>query len=242
MSSTTLSALLARLMPYDVYERHAVTSRLLTMALGHLDVAHVLDVGGRAELLARFLPWPVTSVNVDGSGRLWGSGLALPFADGAFAAVVSIDTLEHLPGERRESFLRECLRVAQSHVLVAAPFGSAGHSAYEARLDELYRAAHGAPHPYLAEHVQYGLPGSAEIDYWAETLPAARVRRFFAGDYVWQGKQFERTIRQPHRTGLLARLAGVYADVTSRALFHPIRLREQASATTNRFYLLIQKG
>ncbi len=230
-------------MPYDIYERHVVTSRLLKMALGAgAATAHrVLDVGGRAELLGRFIPWRITSVNVDGSGHLWGSGLALPFADSAFAAVVSIDTLEHLPGECREQFLRECLRVARRYVVVAAPFGSAEHSAYEARLNELYRSVRGAPHPYLAEHVQYGLPGSADIDHWVGTLPVASVQRFFAGNYVWQGKQFERTIEQPRQAGLMARLVGVYADVASRAIFHPIRLREQADATTNRFYLLIQK-
>ena len=112
------------LMPYDLYERHAVTSRLLQEELKNSQESIcVLDVGGQAELLERFTPYRVISVNTDGSGNLTCSGCVLPFLDSSFVAVVSIDTLEHLPQESRVPFLRECLRVSQRYVIVAAPFG-----------------------------------------------------------------------------------------------------------------------
>jgi SAM-dependent methyltransferase len=234
--------LLEPFMPYDLYERHAVTGQLLRAKLGGREGrVGVLDVGGRADLLERFVGYPVISVNPDGSGDLAGSGFALPFADGSFSAVVSIDTLEHLPREERFPFLRECLRVARHYLLVVAPLGSEGHRAYEERLDRLYREAYGEPHLYLSEHVCYGLPNVAELDELADDLPIAESWRLYAGDYLWQGKQFERAIAGRRRRGLLARLSNLGQRVTSWALFHPVRLRDQPEATTNRFYWLMAK-
>jgi hypothetical protein len=230
-------------MPYDLYERHAVVSQLLLEAVvGSQEDTYVLDVGGRAELLGRFIPYRVISVNTDGSGNLSGSGCALPFVDGSFIAVVSIDTLEHLPRESRLLFLRECLRVARRHVVVAAPFGSEGHSECEKQLDSLYRSVYGKPHAYLSEHIRYGLPSITELDQLACDLGAAASQCLFAGDYVWQGKQFERAILGYRKQGLLPRLWNIYNYVTSLAIFHPIHLREQPDATANRFYLLIEKN
>ncbi len=237
---TLLQRFLSLLLPYDLYERHAVVSRLLRQASTGQQAA-ILDVGGRAELLARFVPYRVVSVNVDGSGNLAGSGLALPFADSSFSVVVSIDTLEHLPRAKRLPFLRECLRVARRHILVAAPLGSPGHSQHEKQLGQLYRSVHGQPHAYLEEHIQCGLPSVADLDQLAAKLPLANQQRLFAGDYVWQGKQLARAILGHRRRGMLARLGNLYHHVTSWALFHPVRLQGQPQATTNRFYWLIEK-
>jgi hypothetical protein len=229
-------------MPYDLYERHAVVNRFLQEAIGDDEGDHrILDVGGRGGLLARFVPYRVISVNTDGSGNLLGDGCTLPFVDSSFTAVVSIDTLEHLPRESRSPLLRECLRVAQRCAVVAAPFGSEGHSACERRLNDLYRSIHGEPHTYLGEHVRYGLPDIAEIDRFVRDLEPADVQRFFAGDYVWQSKQFERAMLGYHRRGLLAHLWNLYSTIASLALFHPIQLRDQPYAAANRFYLLIEK-
>ncbi len=231
-----------RWLPYDLYERHAVVSRLLRRALGDDRAVTVLDVGGRVGLLSRFLPvYRVTSINTDGTGHLLGSGLALPFPDDSFAAVVSVDTLEHLPPARRVPFLREGARVARRCLIVAAPFGSEQHRAYERHLDDLYRSAYGHPHPYLGEHIRYGLPTPDEIADFIRALPDARVEQFFAGDYRWQGRRFARSIAPGGRRGLLRRLSDMGDRLTGAALFHPIRLRREPTAATNRFYLLVSK-
>jgi hypothetical protein len=236
------SRFLRLFIPYDLYERHAVVSQLLQVTLdGNQKDICILDVGGRAELLERFIPYRVISVNVDGSGNLLGSGCALPFVDDSFIAVISIDTLEHLRRENRLSFLRECLRVARCYVVVAAPFGSEGHKECEKRLDDLYRSTYGQPHTYLHEHIRYGLPDIAELDRLARDLDAVNWQYFFAGDYVWQGKQFERAILGHQKRGLLARFRNMYNYVASLALFHPVRLRDWPDTTANRFYLSIEK-
>lgn len=230
------------LIPYDAYERHAVVSHLLLEAIAdHQEDTCVLDVGGRAELLEQFTAYPVVSINIDGSGDLLGSGCALPLVDNSFSAVVSIDTLEHLPRWSRLSFLRECLRVTRRYVVVAAPLGSEGHTQCEKRLDELHRSICGQPHPYLREHIQYGLPDLAEIGQLVQQLGLADFQCLFAGDYVWQGKRFERAVLGHQGRGLVRRLRNAYNYVTSLALFHHVQLRDQPGATTNRFYLMLEK-
>lgn len=229
-------------MPYDLYERHAVVSRLLREAISDSQGGNcILNVGGRADLLEQFVPYRVISINTDGSGNLLGSGCVLPFADSSFIAVVSIDTLEHLPRESRLPLLRECLRVAQCYVVIAAPLGGQGHRECEKRLDSLYRSVYGKSHIYLNEHIRHGLPDIAEIDQFSCSLEGTSSQRFFTGDYVWQGKQFERVILGYRRQGLPARLWNLYNYITSLAIFHPIRLRQQPDAVTNRFYLLVEK-
>jgi hypothetical protein len=229
-------------MPYDVYERHAMVGHLLQAAMRTpYATPCVLDVGGRSELLERFTPYRVTSANVDGSGDLVASGCAIPFADRSFDAVVSIDTLEHLPREARPSFLRECFRIARHYALIAAPFGSQGHIECERQLDRLCQSEYGEFHPYLHEHVTYGLPEVGDLDQFAADLKATSVRQLFAGDYVWQSKQFERAVLGHRRRGILARLWNKYNYVASLAIFHPIRVRDWPDATANRFYLLMGK-
>ncbi|MFN4294740.1 MAG: class I SAM-dependent methyltransferase, partial [Thermoflexales bacterium] len=131
------------LLPYDLFERHYVVARWLADH-GLRDAnLRVLDVGGRAGLLGRFTPCSVISANVDRSGDVRCDGMALPFPNAAFDIAVAIDTLEHMPRERRPAFVRECLRVSRKAVILAAPFGSPGHAEAEARLHALFQALTG---------------------------------------------------------------------------------------------------
>jgi hypothetical protein len=229
-------------MPYDIYERHTVVSQLLEESIGDCqENVSILDVGGRSELLGGFLPYPTCSVNVDKSSDVVADGCALPIRDETFAAVVSIDTLEHLPRQRRSKFVQECWRVARYCAIIAAPFGSEEHEARERRIDALHRSVLGRSHLYLDEHIRYGLPGSDEIENLAQVLGNVDFTTFFAGDYTWQARQFERSIITEQKKGLLRRLWRAYNHLTSLALFHPIRLLKSPDLNTNRFYLLIQR-
>jgi hypothetical protein len=232
-------------------------SRLLRQAFGAgPQELRVLDVGGRANLLTQFTPYRVLTLNVDGTADLLYDGRTIPLATNATDAVVTIDTLEHLPKANRLPFLQECLRVAREHLIVAAPFGSQAHIACEKRLHHLYLSVHGKPHIYLSEHVEYGLPTAAELDELIQGLGEVRVQHYLAGDYRWQARQFERTILGQQKSDLLASgllasdllASGLLASgrriidhIRSLALFHPIRLHREPYATANRFYLLIKK-
>ncbi|MAT96718.1 MAG: hypothetical protein CL608_06200 [Anaerolineaceae bacterium] len=231
-----------RLMPYDLYERHIIVSQLLQEALPTVANQQVLDVGGRIDLLDRFLPYPTISINPDGTGHILGDGGSLPFANETFDAVVNIDTLEHLPGQIRLPFIQECLRVSQQTVIVAAPYGSEAHMQLEKELNELHIRKVGRPHQYLSEHVEYGLPSPEQLANFAQALQPATTQLYYAGDFTWQGRSFARAVRAHQQPRLLARFTNLYNRLSGIALFHPIALTTTPKPTTNRFYLVINKS
>ena len=187
------------------------------------------------------MPYRVISVNPDGTGAVYASGVALPFADNSFAAVVNIDTLEHLPQEMRIPFIQECLRVTQQHVIIAAPYGSQAHIEHEKMLHAHYLKHNGRSHQYLSEHIQYGLPTPDQLDQIEEAIAPATVTRRYAGDYIWQGKTFARAAKAATQPRFQARFTNAFNRIVSMAFLHPIRLSPTPGATTNRFYLLIEK-
>lgn len=148
------------MLPRDTYERHSVVARHLRES----HVASVLDVGGEG-LLGRWLPGvKCVALNVSDSGDLRYDGKSLPFDVASFDAVVSLDTLEHLPRADRPHFVRELLRVAGRIAVLSAPFGSATHAQLEREALEVHRRVFGKDHQYLREHVDNGLPEVAELE------------------------------------------------------------------------------
>lgn len=224
------------LLPYDFYERHYVVARLIA---AYAPRGVVLDVGGRIGALARFTPCRVLSVNVDGSGDVQYAGGTLPFADRACDVVTSIDTLEHLPREQRMSLVRECLRVSRGAVILAAPFGSAGHAEMEAHLSALFEQATGCPHRYLDEHVRYGLPGMEEIQSWIAQSGVERYQMFFAGDYRREARFFTAALRYRSAKGMMGRLRALAWHICNWAVFNRLHLSDRPLPYTNRFYLAL---
>ncbi|MCB0025075.1 MAG: class I SAM-dependent methyltransferase [Caldilinea sp.] len=232
---------LQRFTNYDVYERHTVVRDLLNGVLGEGSGATVLDVGGRRGLLAAYVPYVVTAVNPDGTGDETVDGTVLPYAPRSFDAVVTIDTLEHVPPAQRPAFMRMCYDVARRVLVIAAPFGSIEHMARERELNAQYAAVFGAPHPYLAEHVANGLPTIDDLHAAVADLQPAAWRLAFAGDYRWQADAFERAMAAAHRSRWQAAALNLYNQAISSALFHDVALRDTPDATANRFYLVFEK-
>jgi SAM-dependent methyltransferase len=98
-----------------------------------------------------------------------GDATALPFEDGSFDYVVSVDTYEHIPPEVRDEYLSELRRVAQNGVLLAAPFDSPAVRHAEQIANEFHRAVHNEENVWLQEHTENGLPSLDD------------TRRFFEG-------------------------------------------------------------
>ncbi len=222
-------------LPYDLYERHQVVAQMI--AWRGEEVRRVLDVGGRVGLLSRFAACPVVSVNVDGSGDVQYGGDCLPFAPASFDVVTAIDTLEHLPRERRLGFVQDCLRVARRAVILAAPFGSPGHAESEARLNALHTQLIGRPHPYLSEHIAYGLPDWDEVQMLIARSGAAESRLLFAGDYRREARLFDSALRGRRASRMRDRALALWSHVRGRALFNRLDLVQNPLPHTNRFYL-----
>lgn len=224
--------MLKQLMPYDLYERHRVVGRLLR----ERGVKTVLDVGGNLGVLQQFLDADIVALNVGENADLYYDGRTIPFEAARFDAVVSLDTLEHIPAPERPGFLQECVRVTRRHLVIAAPYGSDEHRAYEQKLDALYTRTFGAIHTYLNEHVRYGIPNQQDLHDLIAPLPLKNVTLYFAGNFVWQCRNLERLITRQGDPWIKR-----CVDWNSKALFHPIRLATQPDDRANRFYLYAEK-
>lgn len=153
-------------LPFDQYQRYELVHALLESVRGEGETFHVLDVGGRTELLRAFLPDDrvdlVDVVASDAAGLVLGSGAQLPFRDDAFDVVCGFDTLEHVPPALREAFVAECARVARRHVILAGPYDAPRVAEAEQILLDFLEERLDWEHRYLAEHRKNGLPDMDE--------------------------------------------------------------------------------
>ena len=157
-------------LPFDQYQRYKLVADLVERVRPGKRPLRILDVGGRTALLRKFLPDDrVELVDVEVSNErdlVLGSGGALPFLDDSFDVVAAFDTLEHVPPEFREDFVRECARVAGRHVILAGPYRTPEVDEAEEILVGFMADKLGVKHRYLAEHREYGLPVRAQTEQW----------------------------------------------------------------------------
>ena len=165
---------------FDRYSRYGAIVRAVRSSLGP-GTLDVLDVGDTTGYLSIFDP-DLRSIGLDlvlapdrlaGGGRLVGDGCRLPFADGRFDAVVTADTLEHVPRGQRDAFLSEVARVSRDLVVIAAPFDTPGVAGAEELVRRFILLATGQPQVQLEEHREHGLP---ELDPTAERLQSSGYR------------------------------------------------------------------
>lgn len=138
--------------------------------------SRVLEIGANENGLARFTP--IRPIVVDVSpGNLCKARAArpnlpvcadagaLPFADCAFDAVVSMDTLEHVPRTARQAVASEIVRVLRDGGVgaVSAPTGRAAAEA-EREIQARYEAFTRNRLLWLAEHEECGLPEQDELE------------------------------------------------------------------------------
>lgn len=168
-------------LPFDHYERHIITREVAEQTRHHLNrpSLRVLDVGGGAASLARFLPHDdVTTVDLESAipserGYVIGSGTNLPFRDGCFDVTACHDTLEHVPANRRNEFLHEMARVASGIIIVQGPFSHSAVEDAERAVMALAGQICGADCStvgFLTEHAEFGLPDLNETTGQLEEL------------------------------------------------------------------------
>lgn len=166
------------LLPADTWERHHFVAGFAAGA------KTVLDVGGIAEQLGAFMPAAeVTALNVgDERADEHFDGLRIPYPDDAFDAVVSLDVLEHIDRESRALHFSELVRVAARRIVLCCPLGTPEHVEAERELAAWYCETAGAPHRFLEEHLERGLPTESEIRELASGAGLDATLRFH-GDF-----------------------------------------------------------
>ncbi len=153
-------ALIKYLLPPDVFFRHLLVARELSKIP---DLKTVLDVGGSLGEFRKFRnDLKVVTADVIGGDVIYG-GDRLPFKDSGFDAVVSIDTLEHVPPLKRVELVGEWLRVAKDILVMIAPYASAAHLKYEQKLKKDYENKRKKIPEYLEEHLKYGLVTDRQV-------------------------------------------------------------------------------
>lgn len=137
-------------LPPDVYFRHWLIANKIQQG-------NILDVGGSLRELNKFINADrVVTVDVIGGDVIY-RGYDLPFLNDSFEQVVSVDTLEHIPSEKRLYFIKQMLRVAKKRICILAPYASDEHIKMENEMIRSYRKAGIKPPDYLREHIEYGL-------------------------------------------------------------------------------------
>lgn len=129
----------------------------------------------------------------------------LPFRDRSFDAVVSMDTLEHVPREFRQGIFEEMFRVARRYVIIGFPEGDAAEE-HDHNMERWYVGKYGIAHPYFVEHRTYKLPRENEVQKYLESAARSTKRtyrvqrsrnvniglRSFFIKLIWHPKRFVR--------------------------------------------------
>lgn len=182
--------------PFDQYQRYAITTAI-ARAMGGSAPPRVLDVGGHhldfwfrpRRPIAEFLP-EAPSITVDLArsrlpGYLCARGDALPFPDGLFDLVCSVDVMEHVPPAARATVLGQVRRASRRAAVVAAPFRTGVVERAETIVSDFIREACGYEQGQLQEHREHGWP---DLDGTAAAFETAgwHVRVFGYGSlWTW---------------------------------------------------------
>jgi hypothetical protein len=154
------------------------------------DLKNVLDVGGLGGFLGRIVDAKVVIYDneaEEGGAETKGDGSNMKaIKDGQFSAVVTSDTLEHIPKPDRKKFVNELIRASDDLVILCAPFGDHGAAEAEKAVQKTYQHFSGHEHRWLAEHKQFGLPKEAEIVQYFKAQKLSVVVIHQSSLYIWR--------------------------------------------------------
>lgn len=158
--------------PFDQFNRQIQVKSILDgLRADNKKKFKILDVGGYKGRTADFLQLDDVTVldvfDVKEDGYVKGTALDMPFEDESFDFVLSYDVLEHILGNDRKKFVEECGRVAKRGLIICAPHNSEANVSAESSLNDYFYRLHHKPHPWLKEHIEYGIPDFNKIESYA---------------------------------------------------------------------------
>lgn len=160
-------------MIFDQYSRYYGVISILQKST--IKFSSVLDVGsGPYCLLGNFLPNVkikyldplLASLTLEGKDCSSKSVFELDINDhdNKKDLVVSIDTYEHIPPNKRENFIERCISLSNKAIIFAFPSSDTPHSRdLDNIIHEQYKAVYNQKYSWLKEHDEYGLPSSKEL-------------------------------------------------------------------------------
>jgi hypothetical protein len=162
----------------DVDLRYLPVARFLKI---HLADGSVLEVGSSSKGIT-----PYVDRTVVGSDALFPGEIALtlmpvvargqlPFRDGSFDAVISLDTLEHVPREFRQLFIDEMFRIARRYVIVGFPEGDAAEQ-HDAAMEIYFVRQNTEAHEFFVEHREYRIPRQEDVSTYLKKAAESTCR------------------------------------------------------------------
>ncbi len=147
----------------------------------------ILEVGSGVLGLSRYIKREISGVDINTKGPRYGhmrlinaNAWELPFNDGAFDLVVSMDMLEHIPREHRPKAVLELLRVSKRKIFLGFPSGNKAEE-WESKARAVYnRVLEGYKNEikkgdfinrnsFLEEHAGYVLPKAQEVHQYIQS-------------------------------------------------------------------------
>lgn len=150
---------------FDHYQRYQYVAEIINTTWKR--EVTILDVGGAFGQLPLFVPnHHCTVLDIvweDHPAAIQYEGQSIPYEDGAFDVVISVDTLEHLPNEKRHQFIDELCRVSKETCILCCPFAEPHVTEAETVLREFITTQLNGNDRFLNEHVLYSLPERTEV-------------------------------------------------------------------------------
>lgn len=178
----------------DIWKRYSAALQQLVRLPASPERTSVLEVGAGGHGIVPLLKYSgwikkfqvtlsdiseraLSSANIDaGVNRVVGDGRELPFRRGTFDVVISIDTLEHMPEEKRAMCFGEFRRVAKRLIIVHLPIQTDDGLYVGQVSDRHFLTAHvrrfGREEPNTAEHLH---AGHVSLEELRQALPGAEV-------------------------------------------------------------------
>ena len=157
--------------------------RLLEVSSGRGGIAWFLRESNFRVCLVDSVPELLQDSRGGKAWRVCADAARLPFTDGSFDVVVSVDTFEHIPKEHRPAFTSELKRITKNAVILTCPLDSEdgdfrAHE-YDSRLLRDINRRHAAIPDWLQDHMDKGHPSPEELSH---SFPEAQIRGTQNGD------------------------------------------------------------
>jgi hypothetical protein len=106
-------------------------------------------------------------------------GERLPFEDDFFDIAVCVDVLEHVPPEKRNSFLRDVIRISRNSIIFVFPVKTSERWEKFLSLITFHKIK------FLEEHIEYGLPGEQVLYDAIRPLSGVRLVEELGNMNIW---------------------------------------------------------